>query len=395
MTETKRSRKALKIILPILILLIGVAAFNMLGKLKKAPQRQEPQQIGTLVTVIELQAAAHQVKVHATGTVSAAQEIALVPEVSGKVVWLSPQLVSGGLFEQGETLLKIEPSDYQLAVERARADIARAEVALRTEQEKSRVALQEWERIALPDKGVPGPLVTREIQLHQEQANLAATKANLKQAELNLQRTEIKAPFAGRIRQEQVDLGQYLRTGTSIGTFAGTDRAEIHVPLPLDELRWLTIPSAKTMTPGSAAMIRLPNTPELQWQGRIVRTLGEIDATSRMATVVIGVDDPYRLKSSATGPILNNGQFVEIQLLGEKLAGIISIPRDALRSDQQVWIADQENRLRIRPVNILRREQKNLLVNQGVSSGEKLILTTLSGAADGLLLRPVLQEQTP
>lgn len=394
MSETKKSSTALKIILPILILVIGVVAFKMLGNLKKAPQRQKPPQLGILVDVMDLQAKAHQVSVHATGTVAAEQEIALVPEVSGKVVWLSPQLVSGGLFKRGETLLKVEASDYQLAVEKARADIARAEVALRTEQEKARVAMQEWQRIELPDKGVPGPLVTHEIQLQQEQANLAAVRANLKQAELNLQRTALLAPFDGRIRQEQVDLGQYLRAGTSIGNFSGTDRAEIHVPLPIDELRWLSIPTANNKATGSLAIISLPGNPQHQWQGKIVRSLGEIDATSRMAKIVIGVDDPYQLRGTGKGPVLLNGQFVEIQIFGQHLGQIISIPRAALRTGQQVWIADQENRLRLRPVKILRREQQQLVLEGGVESGEKLILTTLSGAADGLLLRPVLQEPT-
>jgi RND family efflux transporter MFP subunit len=393
MTENKRSGTALKIILPLLILLIGIGGFLALNKMKKTPQRQKPPQLGVLVDVMVLQAEPHQIRVHATGTVSAEQEISLVPEVSGKVTWLSPQLVSGGHFKTGEALLKIEASDYRLAVERARAEIARAEVALRTEQERAQVAQQEWNRIDLQDKGEPGPLVTREIQLQQEQANLAAAQANLKQAQLNLLRTEIKAPFNGRIRQEMVDLGQYLRAGTSIGTYSGTDRAEIHMPLPVAELRWLTIPAAGSRESGSTAIINLPGNSGKRWQGQIVRSLGEIDSGSRMATVVIAVEDPYRLKPAGKSPVLQNGQFVEAQLLGTRLAEIIRIPRAALRADQQVWIADAEDRLRLRPVKILRREQQHLLLESGVQSGDRLILTTLSGAADGLLLRPVLQER--
>ena len=392
-TEQKKSRMALKIILPILILLLGIGAFVGIGKLKKPPQRQTSQQLGILVDVIELQAAPHQVTVHATGTVQTEQEIALVPEVSGKVNWIAPRLVSGGLFKNGETLLKIEQSDYLLTVEKARADIARAQVALKIEQERARVARQEWQRIALPDNGEPGPLVTREIQLQQEQANLAAAQANLQLASLNLQRTELKAPFNGRIRREQVDLGQYLRAGTSIGSFAGTDRAEIHIPLPAQELKWLTIPTAGSTQSGSTAYIDLPGNRQTRWQGRIVRSLGEIDPGSRMATVVVVVDDPYQLAGSSGLPDLATGLFVDIELLGTRLDSIISIPRDALRNNQQVWIADDNNRLRLRPVDILRREQRQLLISKGVSSGERLIMTTLSAAAEGMLLRPVLQER--
>ncbi len=390
MTEINKSRTALKIILPLLILMLGVGGFIAISKLKQKPQRQQPKQLGTLVDVIELQSKPHQIRVHATGTVAAEQEISLVPEVSGKVIWLAPQLVSGGRFRAGESLLKIEPYDFQLAQQRALAEVARAEVALRIEQERARVALQEWQRIELPDKGEPGPLVIREIQLQQEQANLTAAQANLQQAVLNLQRTELKAPFNGRIRQEQVDLGQYLRAGTSIGTFSGTDRAELQVPLPIDELRWLQIPTAGSGEPGSEALISLPDGPTVRWQGRIIRSRGEISGDSRMATVVVAVEDPYRLTGKNNGPVLHNGQFVTLQLLGERRDQLIRIPREALRTGQQVWIADEQNRLRLRPVKILRREQQHLLIEAGVNAGERLVMTTLSGAADGLLLRPVL-----
>ncbi len=393
-SKTKKPGKALKIILPLLVLLLGAGGFILLGKLKQTPQRQVPAQRGVLVEVLELQATPHQISVYATGTVQPARQISLVPEISGKVIWMAPQLVDGGFFRQGETLLKIEPADYRLAVERAQAEVARAKVALATEQERARISLQEWQLIDLPDKGEPGPLVSRELQQQQEEANLAAALAALQQTRLNLERTELKAPFNGRIRQEQVDLGQYLRAGTSIGSYAGSDRAEIYVPLSLEDLRWLQVPTAASGRPGSLATIHLPDNSS-SWQGKIVRSLGEIDPTSRMATVVVEVEDPYQLQSKTSSTELSNGLFVELQFLGDKLDSSFSIPRSALRNDSQVWIADQENRLRLRSVEILRREKQQLILQQGVNNGEKLILTTLSGAAEGLLLRPILQEQQP
>ncbi len=391
MTEQKnKSRLALKIILPLLILFIGFFGFKMMGTLKKIPQRQQPTRQGVLVDVVELKAITHQVKVHATGTVQAEQEIALVPEISGKVTWVSPRLVSGGLFKKGETLLRIDTIDFELATEKARAEIARVQVAMATEQERAKVALAEWERIDIVDKGEPGPLVTREIQLRQQQANLAAAKANLQQAQLNLQRTEIKAPFNGRIRKEQVDLGQYLRAGTSIGTFAGTDRAEIHIPLPARELAWLIIPSA-TQQQGSTATIYQPDHSTGR-QGKLVRQVGEVDPNSRMTTVVVMVEDPYLLQKNSNQTPLPNGLFVNVELNGEVFADIISIPRKALHSGDLVWIADSENRLSLRQVEVFRREQQQILIQGGIQSGEKLILTALSGAAEGTLLRPILQE---
>ena len=392
MTETKnRSKLAFKIILPVLILIIGFVGFNMISKLKKTPQRQPPPQLGILVDVVELKNITHQVTIHATGTVQAEQEIALVPEVSGKVTWISPQLVRGGLFKQGETLLKIDTSDFELAVEKSRAEIAQVHVELAIERERAKIALSEWQRIDIVDKGTPGPLATREIHLRQQQANLARAEANLQQTQLYLQRTELTAPFNGRIRQEQVDLGQYLRAGTSIGSFAGTDRAEIYIPLPVKDLVWLRIPSAAQQK-GAAATIHLPADNTASWSGKLTRSLGEIDPKSRMATVIVMVEDPYQLKKNLNQPPLPNGLFVNIELSGEEFTDIISIPRKALHADNVVWIADSENRLSLRPVEVLRREKQQILIKGGVQAGERLIVTALSGAAEGTLLRPVLRE---
>ena len=394
MNQTKQSSHlALKIILPLLVIALGIVAFIGLSHLKKTPQRQQPPRQGILVDVMRLEAGEHQVRVFATGTVGAEAEINLVPQVSGKVSWISPRLVTGGFFRQGETLLKIEQEDYLLAIEQAGAEVAQAEVALATEQEQAKIALEEWERVSLPDMGEPGPLVTREIQLRQQQAVLAAAEANLRKAELNLQRTELTAPFNGRIRSEQVDLGQYLVAGAAIAAFSGTDHAEISVPLPTTDLRWLEIPE-QTGGTGSLAIIRAPGDNSTSWQGRIVRSLGEIDPDSRLATLVVSVADPYRLTAdSEQRAALPYGLFVEVELQGEALPDVISLPRKALRSGEQVWIADDENRLRLRPVEILRREKDQILVTGGVAPGDKLVLTNISGAADGALLRPVLQEE--
>lgn len=396
MTEPKKkSRLALKIILPVIILVIGFVGFRMLTQLKKTPHRQQPQQQGILVDVIEIEQRDFQVTVHATGTVRAAQEVALVPEVSGKVIWISSQLVNGGLFKKGETLIKIDPSNFELATEKARAEIAQVQVALATERERAKVALAEWDRIEIADKGKPGPLVSREIQIRQQQANLAAAEANLQLAQLNLQRTRLKAPFNGRISQEQVDLGQYVRSGISLGKLSGTDQAEIYIPLPYTELQWLTIPATGSQQSGSAAEIFLPGQEKPLWRGKIVRSLGEIDPATRMATVIVTVDNPYGQEKTTSNPDLETGMFVDIQLKGKTLSTVISIPRKALRNNRQVWIVDGENRLRIKPVEIARREKEQLLLSKGLNPGDKVVITSLSAAADGMLLRPLKQEQQP
>jgi RND family efflux transporter MFP subunit len=305
------------------------------------------------------------------------------------------ELAVGEGDRKGEKLLEIDRRDYLLAVNQAQAEMARVRVSLQTEQQQAQLALQEWQLLEMADKGEPNPLVLREPQLQREQANLAAAKASLEQAELNLQRTVLYAPFNCRIRTEQVDPGQYLRAGSAIATLAGTDRVEISVPLPLSELQWLAIPRAGRDYAGSPATLSLQTGKQIyQWQGGIVRSLGEIDSNSHMATIIVAVDDPYRLQKDADKKQLDlaNGLFVNIVLHGKKLQSIVPIPRDSLRENNSVWIADLEDRLQIRSVHILRRERDLLLIDSGLMEGERLVLTTLDGVADGLQLRPVQQE---
>lgn len=388
----------IKTVVPLLILAVAVFGTLQLIRMQKAPRKQPPPQRGLLVDVLQVTSGDHRIRVHATGTVQPDMEISLVPEVSGKVTWLSPQLVPGGFLQKGETLLNIDQRDYRLAVDQAKAELARAQVALQTEQQQARVALEEWQRLEMPDKGEPNPLVLREPQLQRERANLAAARASLEQAQLNLQRTVMYAPFNCRVRSEQVDPGQYLRAGTAVATLAGTDRVEIVVPLPLDQLQWIKVPRAGNQATGSPADVLLQaGKTGYRWQGRIVRALGEIDGNSHMASVVVAVDDPYRLAEDADPAQfdLATGLFVTLVLHGKTVPEIVAIPRAALRENSSVWIADAEDRLRIRPVHVLHREREQLLIDSGLAGGERLVLTTLDGAVDGLPLRPVAQEQSP
>ena len=156
---------------------------------------------------------------------------------------------------------------------------------------------------------------------------------------------------------------------------------------------WLTIPAASDQKSGSTVEISLPGQQKPLWQGKIIRSLGEIDPTTRMATIVVVVDNPYRQKGTVNQPDLETGMFVDIQLKGRFLNNVISIPRKALRNNRQVWLIDEENRLRIKQVEIARREKEQLLISAGLSAGDQVVTTSLSAAADGMLLRPLKQEQ--
>lgn len=386
--------KLLKIILPFIIVLAGVAVMAVLISSRPAPKKEVKKDSRALVRVLKVTKEDRQVLVQGTGIVQAAREVTVIPRVSGRVTYISESLVPGGFFRKGDLLFEIEDVDYRLAVERAKAARAKAEYNLATVESSARIARTEWERISKDNPAEPNPLVLYEPQLKNARTALTSAIAALKQAELNLERTRILAPFNCRVHSEKIDSGQFIRAGSLVAVLTGADTAEIIVPLPLDELHWLNIPRGGAER-GSQATVELKaGNRTYRWQGRLVRSLGEVDPKSHMAKVVVAVNDPYGLTGKKDID-LAVGTFVEVQLKGAMLKGVIVIPRYAFRENSTVWVMDETNRLRIKKVAPLRIQGEYVLIKEGLDSGDSVVLTTLSGAADSMKLQPVKEGAGP
>jgi len=396
-----RREKIIKIGAPFLILLLGFGLMRLLIGLRQSPEKQTRPESGILVEVLPVALVAHPVRVSATGTIQPEREITLTPQVSGRVIWKADNFVPGGFFAAGDLLFRIEPVDYELALARAQAALAKAETELATTANRAAIARQEWETLT-PEAGEPHPLVVFEPQLKEARGNLAAAHADLAQAQLNLARTELRAPFNCRVRSEQIDIGQYVKDGTGVAVLVGTDRAEVVVPLPLAELAWLDIPGRNEQRRGATAMIGLEVAGRKhQWQGAVSRSLGEADPLGRMLRVVVEIDDPYHLQKMGTDlfsapknksvpifqPDLVPGMFVEIALAGTVLPKVTVLPRRAVRENGLVWLVDEDNRLRLREVEIVRAEREQVVVKSGLAPGDRVVLTDITGAAAGMLLR--------
>jgi RND family efflux transporter MFP subunit len=382
----KTKSRLLKYILPIIILAAGFVGMAGMVLSKTSPVKIEPPQIGTLVETITLHARDHQVRIDATGTVQPAMRVTIVPQVSGRVVRMADGFKAGGFIEKGRLLFEIEDADYRLAAEKSRSEIARAEYDLASVESQARVARLEWERVNLNDKTKPNPLVLHEPQLKKAQAALASAAADLRQRLLDIERTRIYAPFNCRVSAKAVDLGQYLTAGQAAATVAGTDSAEIVIPVPLHELQWLDVPRSDNQT-GSTAQIHLNAGGDHFWQGRIDRSLGEVDTQSRMVRLVVKVDDPYGLKEDARRLDLAEGLFVEVILTGRTMETVFPIPASALRYGNTIWTMTADATLDIIPVDVLRREKDKVLVRGAIDTGMDLVTTQISGAAQGLRLR--------
>ena len=387
--------KIKRAVLPLLVIVIALGLTLVLLESRKSPKPHDTPYLGPLVEVVELVESSHQVIVSGTGSAQARYEVSITPQVKGRVSELSPQMVAGGIFHKGELLFAIEEIDYQLATSLAQANLAQTELELLRSENMATLARKEWAALNPDSVAEPNPLVVYEPQLKSTRAQREAAQAKVKQAELNLQRTRVFAPFNCYVRSEQLEVGKFVNAGSPVATVAGVDQIEIVVPLSLDELVWLQVPRIGSEQKGSLAKVELQSGGQtFRWQGEITRAMGEIDPRNRMARVVVTVTEPF-VQSAEGAKLLNNllpGMFVEVHLQGEEISDVISVPRGALHDNDTLWIVDEENRLHIREIDILRRERDEVLIRAGLNASEKIVLTNLSGAAEGMLLRPQLRE---
>ena len=359
---------------------------------KTAIKRKIPVPTLPVVRIMEVRTSPQAIVIPGEGTVRPLREINLVPQVSGKVVALSPSMVNGGAFQRGELLVRIDPVDYRLAVTLAQARVKDAESTLKYVKAEAEAAREEW-RVHngdMPGAGTePPPLVAKEPQLMAAQAKLEAEQANLKKARLNLKRTELRAPFNGRVSQEAVGVGQYVNAGQGLATLYATDATEIVLPLEEADLAWFHVPGfTQGDRPGAGATVRARLAgQDLSWEGRVVRTEGKLDERTRMINVVVQVEKPYARK-----PPLAIGLFVTVEIRGAVLADTTQIPRQALRQDDVVWVVNG-GRLRFHRVEVARRDGDKVLIKSGLRDGDKVAVSTLKAPTDNMAVRAVFMEE--
>jgi RND family efflux transporter MFP subunit len=329
------------------------------------------------------------VRIRGYGSVRAKRSVDLVPEVRGRVVEKSPHLEPGAYIEDGEVLLRIEDTDYVLALEQARANVAQAEVTLAQAEEEALVARREWEQVGAGGFGgeqetEPTPLVLRIPQLNLARANLEAARAALRQAEVNLERCTIAAPFDGRVLRADVDEGQFLAAGVAVGSLYATDMAEVTVPIADADLAWITL--GRRDDDGVPVDVSAEFAgARHHWQGRAVRLGGAVDDRSRLVPVVVEIPSPYRREGDR--PALVEGMFVEVEFTAPPPDGAVVIPRTALRPGDQVWVVDAENRLDIRTIRVARAGIEQAVITEGLAAGERVCVSNLQYVTAGMPVR--------
>ena len=380
--------RLLKALLPFLVLGVALAGAYVMYLNRPPVETQTPVVTPPAVRVQTIAFESVDLTVSSQGTVQPRTASQLVPEIAGTVIEVSPAFAVGGFFEEGDVLLKIDPYDYQQALIAARSQLAQAQLRLAQEEAEAEVARREWEELG---QGNANPLTLRLPQVEDARAAVASAEAAIDRATRDLERADVRAPYAGRVQTKDVDVGQFVSRGTAVGRIYAVDSAEVRLPLPDEELAYVDVPMSyrgAQQQAGPAVTLSADFAGRrFSWQGRIVRTEGEIDPVSRMVHVVAEVDDPYAPGPDPDRPPLAVGMFVEAEITGRRVDDIVVLPWAALNGRDQVLIVDDDDRLRYRQVDILRSTTENVLVRGGLAPGERVSISALDAVIEGMAVQ--------
>lgn len=381
------------------ILLGAVAVAVILVSSRPEPPRTATPSPVPAVTTAEVRPGSGPLPISGNGTVRPRAEVPLTPQVSGLVSWVSPSLVTGGRVTAGQTLLRIDPSDFVNAVDQARAQVAQDSVGLLQAEEEARIARDEYEQFRVRQGGAQGeasPLTLREPQLQAARAALQRSQAQLADAQLALNRSSIESPFDAMVRTENVDAGTFANAGQSLAVVYATDMVEVVVPLTDGDAA--LIPGLWGIRTGStegripARVISEFGGRRFAWDGFVDRAETALDEESRTIDVVVRVPDPLRPGSpldpsptSTEAPPLLVGQYVQVVIDGRAEAFRV-VPRRAIRPGNEIW-AVADSTVRVVSVEVLQQSGDSAFVAGDFQPGERAVLSGIGVATDGMRVR--------
>ncbi|WP_044841584.1 efflux RND transporter periplasmic adaptor subunit [Thalassomonas viridans] len=388
-------KKLKKIIIPaVLMLAASAAVMAIINNPPKSEGRNRGQENKMNVAAAQITPQDFQVKLASYGVVQPKTQTSLISQVSGEVVYLSEKFREGGFFNKGERLLAVDARDYQANVDIARAALAAADLALKEEQARGTQALEDWQRLRKDEK--PDELAMRKPQLAYATANLAAARAELNKALLALERTEIKAPYNGRVLSKQVDIGQVIAGNSLLGEIYATDVVEVRLPVNNEDLTLLDLPEEFREGSYSQQNIRVNFTSDIYksqtWQGQIVRTEGAIDQNSQQLYVVAEIKDPFSI-SKDQSPV-KIGQYVNATIFGKLLTDAIVIDKNTIYQESYVYTLVNDA-LKRTDIHIRWQNDNLAIIDRGLSVNSMLVSTPLGMVSSGTRVNLVNADGSP
>ena len=400
--QDSNPHRRLKVFGTLAVTVVGIGLAAVLVMTSRMPESQTATPKPPSVEVQIAEATRHTYRIQSQGPALPRTSIRLVNEVSGRVVSIAESFDAGQVFAKDDVLLTIDPTDYELALTQAKAQVAQAELRLLTEINEAEIVRREWQLLKQEE---PTGLQAREPQLATARAALEAAKATEQAAKRNLERCEIRAPFDGMVAKAGVRPGQFVALAAPLGELFATDVAEVRLPLASSDLDFINLPSPGTDTAlGQAPRVTLSTRAggqRTEWQGHLVRSEETVDPVNRMVYVVAQVTDPYGL-AKRNGAALRNGTFVRARIGGRTVEKAVVLPRQALRGKDRVWIVSEEStlqrwlgyrvpglssRLAFRSVEVSFANADVVVVAGGIQPGERVITSLLAGVIDGMAVK--------
>jgi len=379
--------KIIKAVVPVAILASGMGAFMLLEATKPEPEKKDEAIRPLSVYIEHAEQTDVSLLVSTQGEVRPRTEVDLVAQVAGRIVSISSEFTEGGMIHPDATLICIEDTDYQLALSQAQAVVAEAEVEVQEALAKADVA-----RKQLRNAAKASPLALKKPQVAQATARLKAARASLSQAELNLSRTKISLPFTGRVMTKNVDVGQYVSPGFSLGRAFSTDTVEVRIPLDDDELASLDLPIGFSANSNNALEVHLSAMVAgkmQQWKGKLVRLDAAIDNKTRSLFGQVEINSPYDKNVSQNNMPLAVGLYVKAEIQGRNINNATVIPRDALRAGNTVFVVSADNRLDVRRVEIIHSSATQAIIDTGVTPDEMVIVSSIRNPIPGMKIFPL------
>ncbi len=372
-----------------IILLVGVAATTLIFLTEPTAERSGAvRETAMLVDVVSVERGDHYPSIVATGTVEPSKEVTLSPRVGGQVISILPAFTPGGYVSSGAPLLRIDPADYENVLQQRKSVLSQAVADLNIERGRQQVARQDYELIGDTLSPENQALMLREPQLEAARSRVEAARAAVRQAELDLQRTTIRAPFDAHILSRDADVGSQVAVGDNLGRIVGLDTYWVTVPVPVSSLRHLDVPDNGT---AEGSPVRIRN--RTAWdegeyrEGHLYRLIGALENQTRLARLLVVVPDPLSRRPGNRGrPTLMIGSFVEASIQGRLMPNVFRLDRSHIRSGNQVWLME-DGKLRIQPVSIPFQDAQYAYVTEGLDDGDRVVITNLSTVTNGARLR--------
>ena len=331
----------------------------------------------------------YEIKIKSTGTTTPITQTILTSEVGGEVIYRSKKFSEGSSVISGEILAKIDDTDLQLQYKNALLQLASAEVQFAVQEAEAEIAQEAWEKVG---EGTAKELVAKKPQLKQAKAALEVAKAQVDSAEKKLNKTEISAPYTGRIQNINIDLGSTILPGQPVGSMYTSNEIEVTLSVKDSDLEFLDIPmDGRKLNSDQKSLVVIKSLYKgkmQKWEGNLERVDGVIDPMTRMIKLIANFKNNFIEDSQ---PILPIGLFVEAEISGKTLMDVFIVPNTALTPNSELLVINKDNKLEIRKVNIITKTKDYILVKEGMMPGERIVVSKLSIATNGMLVNPRYQ----